>query len=377
MSPFQPNAIIREQFELNALIGTGGFGQVWKGLDKKLVREVAIKRISRFGNLKKDVLLEEAMYLASMQHPNVVVVHDAFEYEGEVLVVMEYLNRGSLHEYLRALCHQGHWVEPSEAFRLVKGILSGLEAVHNAEFGALVHKDLKPANILFDRRREPKICDFGIASLGTVEEIKTAHPGRLEHEGTYGYKSPEQMMGAQLDQRTDLFNAGLIAYLLFGASHPFVDPKFLFDYKEMVIAPYRTLPSLQVASLPADINEFLAKLLAYNPSDRYPSAGDALAELDDLESRYQDMLFERAVELHDALTTGVPLTQELSAAELAEGISMCKRRGFYVQGIFLFEKSGVNFSTLTEIPRARLEADYGVCRRRAGREIAIEEIQRV
>src|SRR6266508_1965508 len=193
MSQFQSGITIREQFAVRAMVGEGGFGQVWWGLDRKLLRDIAIKRISRFGNLKKDQLLEEAMFIASVQHPNVVIVYDAFEHDGEVLVIMEYLSRGTLQDYLRDLCLHGQWIEPSEAFRLIRGMLSGLDATHNAQFGAIIHKDLKPSNILLDRRGQPKIVDFGIASLGMVEEIKTAHPGRWEHEGTYGYQSPEQM----------------------------------------------------------------------------------------------------------------------------------------------------------------------------------------
>ncbi len=315
------------------------------------------------------------MFIASVQHPNVVIVYDAFEHDGEVLVIMEYLSRGTLQDYLRDLCLHGQWIEPSEAFRLIRGILSGLDATHNAQFGAIIHKDLKPSNILLDRRGQPKIVDFGIASLGMVEEIKTAHPGRWEHEGTYGYQSPEQMLGGKLDHRTDLFNAGLITYLLLGAAHPFIDPRFLFNYKEMLLRPYRIVPPIDARSLPREIDEFLGKFLASDPDQRFQSATEALAELDDIESQYQNLLFDRTVELYDALRSGVPIDGQLTAAELAEGISVCKRRNFYVQGAFLYEKSGVNFGILTEGTRTRLEADYGLCRRRAGHEVKFEEIQ--
>jgi len=372
MAAFQSGIKIRERFEIVTLIGRGGFGEVWQGLDGQLLRDIAIKRISGFGGSqsRRQEMIEEAIKIASVPpHAHVVSVYDAFEYDGEVLVVMELLHRGSLEALLKSLSHAGRWVEPGTSFRLIRGILDGLAAMHTSQLGMIIHKDLKPSNILFDHNGKPKIADFGIASVGAVAALPTADRGVLQHEGTWGYKSPEQMRGLRLDQRTDLFNVGLIAYLLFGAAHPFVDPRFLFNYQEMVLEPYRGLPPIAPGSLPPALTEFITCLLALDPDERFQTANEALAELDDIESQYQAMLFDRVMEFHDGLLAGASAELLLSPQELAEGIALCKRRSFYVQGMFLYERSGVDFSRLTEATRTRLEEDYRVCKRRAGREV--------
>src|SRR5262249_46164548 len=145
MAAFQVGIKIRDRFEVQALIGEGGFGQVWQGVDAQLLREIAIKRFGRFGDMpnRRQEMIEEAIKIASVpQHRHVVSVFDAFEHEGEVLVVMELLRRGSLEAYLKRLSKEGRWVEPSEAFRLIRGILEGLAAMHNSQLGMIIHKDL-------------------------------------------------------------------------------------------------------------------------------------------------------------------------------------------------------------------------------------------
>jgi serine/threonine-protein kinase len=372
MAAFQAGIKIRERFEIITIIGSGGFGEVWQGVDSHLLRDIAIKRILGFGNAhnKRQEMIEEATKIAAVPpHAHIVSVYDAFDHDGEVLVVMELLHRGSLETLLKTLSRKGRWVDPNTAFRLIRGILDGLAAMHNSQLGMIIHKDLKPSNILFDHNGRPKIADFGIASVGTVDALPTVDRGLLQHEGTHGYKSPEQMRGLRLDQRTDLFNVGLIAYLLFGAAHPFVDARFLFDYQEMVLEPYRHLPPVSADGLPPALAEFISCLLAINPDDRFQSANEALAELDDIESQYQNILFDRVIGFHDVLFSGIGDESFLSPQELAEGIALCKRRGFYVQGMFLYERSGIDFDHLTEGTRVRLEEDYRVCKRRAGQEV--------
>lgn len=355
---------------MHDLIGKGGFGEVWKGMDAILLREIAIKRIAfGFTHDKRQAMLEEATKIASVPpHPHVVAVYDAFEYEGEVLIIMELLHRGSLEDYLKRLSREGLWVEPSIAFRVIRGVLEGIAAMHNSQLGMIIHKDLKPSNILFDQYEQPKIADFGIASVGEVPALPTADRGDLQHEGTEAYKSPEQMRGLQLDQRTDLFNIGLIAYLLFGATHPFVDSRLLFNYQEMVLTPYRSLPVIAPTTFPRSLNDFIVQLLSLNPDERFQTAYEALAELEDIESQYQNLLFVRVIDFHDALHSGAGIVM-LSPQELADGIQICKRRNFYDQGVFLYERSGVDFGRLTEGARVRLDEDYRVCKRRAGREV--------
>lgn len=373
MAELREGLIIKDRFELRSYLGGGGFGDVWCGYDGQLEREVAIKRLlssSIYDPGKREEVVTEARKIAAISDPHIVAVFDVLDHEDELLIVMEYLPGGTLQDYLRSLSQQDKWVEIPEAFVLTREILSGLNAAHACERGCIIHRDLKPLNILFDRSRRAKLADFGLAAFGVVDEINTAHPGKWEHEGTFGYKSPEQLKGAQIDHRSDLFNAGLIAYLLFAAAHPFTDPRFLFDYKEMVLEPYRVLPRIEAEVLPDDLQQFLATLLALDPNDRFQSASESLAELEQVEERYNSTLLDPTLQFHDDLKAGAPISFSLTDHELARGISLCKRNAFYLQGAFLYDKSGTDFSTLNADMRSTLDDDCRVCRRRASREVS-------
>lgn len=360
--------VIQDRFEVRDYIGGGGFGTVWLAFDRELEREVAIKRLTSSSILKpvdRDDVISEARKIASLSHPNIVAVFAVLECEGELLIFMEFLQGGTLHNYLRELSRSGKWICATESVRLIKGILLGLHAAHTCERGPIIHKDLKPLNILFDRTRQPKIADFGLAVIGAVPEIQTAHPGQWAHEGTFGYMSPEQLRGAQMDQRSDLFNVGLIAYLLFAAVHPFTDNRFLFEYKEMVMEPYRALPAVSARNLPSEVGEFVATMLAVDPVHRFRDTAEALSELELVEGRFQELMMKRSLGFLEAIEMGSPLDPP-SSEELAESILLCKRGGLYEQGTLLYEKSGTDFSELPEDGKARLEEDYRVCKRRAG-----------
>jgi len=372
MAEIAAGTVINERFEICEHVGSGGYASVYRGNDIQLSREVAIKRLTRtqaFDPQKRDEVIDEARKIASISHPNIVSVFDVLEFGDELLIVMEYLHGGSLHDYLRALSRQGEWVSILEAFSLLKNILQGLHAAHTSDQGPILHRDLKPLNILFNRKKQLKIVDFGLAAIGIVDEIQTAHPGKWEHAGTFGYKSPEQLKGAQLDPRSDLFNVGLIVYMLFAALHPFTDPRFLFNYKEMVLEPYRAIPSIHEIQFMPDLNEFLKKLLAEDPNDRFQSALEVLSELEHLEDNYNDSLLEHALELHDHLKGKVVTKIILTKMEMAKAIMLCKRNQFYLQGAFLYERSGFDFSDLESDFRDVLETDYNFCKRRSSQEV--------
>jgi len=373
MAELIKGTIVNDRFEVTEHLGTGGFASVWEGYDKQLERKVAIKRLLAEGfrspTLKKDAI-DEARKIASVSHLNIVSIFDVIPHEDEIVIVMEHLNGGSLHDLLRKLSKNGKWFCPVESFDLIQGVLSGLHAAHDAENGPIIHKDLKPLNILFDSRQNPKIADFGLASTGIVDPINTAHPGKWEHEGTLGFKSPEQLRGQRMDIRSDLFNVGLIAYLLFVQFHPFVDPRFLFDYKEMVLDPYRPLPRLNSEKLPPELDSFLFALLSNEPDKRFTNAAEAIADLDHIQGEYEKMLLDHSLLKYDYLKGNLSSDFELSDMEISKGIYLCKRNGVYTQGAFLYEKSGTDFSELSPSQKAELENHYNFCRRRAGKEVS-------
>lgn len=376
VAELKPGLRIADRFELVEFKGQGGFGSVWKGFDHKLAREVAIKRFhseSFFDSAQRvSEAEEEARKIAAIRSPYVVAVYDVLQYGGELLIVMEYMDGGTLHDHLRAFTRSGQWIDAPASFGIVEDVLHGLEAAHSAANGPIIHRDLKPQNLLFDAIGHIKIADFGLAAIGSVSAIKTSHPGKWEHSGTWGYKSPEQLRGDNLDARTDLFNLGLIAFLVFGACHPYVCPRYLFDYKEMVLSPYRSLPPVADGVLPKAIEKFVSTLLAERPEDRYSTASEALVEFEAVETEYDKGMFDRALELYDSLKTGVAPKPILTSGELSRGIMLCRKNGFYAQGAFLYEKSGIDLTTLAAAATRKLEQDYQFCRRHAGKEVVPE-----
>jgi len=381
--------IIDDRFEIVCELGNGGEGIVWYGHDRKLNREIAIKLLKRQGvnwfSSNEDLVVEEARKVAGLNHPNIVAIYDVPMVEGDRLIVMEYLEGGSLEERLKKLCKQGKWISQPEAFRIIEEVLKGLQAAHSSSQGTIIHRDLKPANILFDHAGRAKLADFGFASIGVIDKVATFDKFGLHPEGTPCYMSPEQLNLDRIDHRSDLFNVGLIAYLLFSSAHPFVDHRLLFDYKEMVLQPYcqlplikemmqqpcRSLAGIVAEHLPTELEVFVLKLLALDPANRFQTASEAFAELEDAKNRYQKLVLDHALKLHDFLKTGLGNSIFLTANELALGISLCKRSGFYRQGAYLYDKAGVDFSELSGEAEEGLENDYKVCVNHAGREVEV------
>lgn len=368
----EPGKKIASRYEVVECIAPGGYGVVWKLLDHQLNRNVAMKRINLESPLdsKKRVAEanEEARKVAAITSPFVVQVYDLLSFEDELLIVMEFMPGGTLHDLLRKLSREKKWIGAPNAFRILKSVLQGLDAAHNAANGPIIHRDLKPQNLLFDGNWNIKIADFGLAAVGPVEAIETKHPGRWEHSGTSGYKSPEQLNGDELDIQTDLFNLGLIACLLFCAVHPHVCPRLIFEYKEMVLEPYREFPTVIDTNMPDTVGSFLSTLLSKLPAERFRTAGEALVELETIESAYDERLFDKVLEFHDSLKIGTT-HKGISADELEQGIYLCRKRGFYHQGAFLYEKSGIDLNTILPSDSRRVTEDYQYCRRRAGKEV--------
>ncbi|HOC54134.1 MAG TPA: serine/threonine-protein kinase [Verrucomicrobiota bacterium] len=364
---FKPGIKIENRFEIRQHIEAGGYGQVWEGFDLELKRPIAIKRLLRthLGKVDKSDIVQEAQRIAAVNHPNIVAVYDVLESADEVLIVMEYLPGGSLHSRLRALSRKSAWISAPDALRLIRDVLCGLEAAHTCEGGPVIHRDLKPQNILFDRNETAKIVDFGQAVVGEVNPLPTWERKAFgEHEGTLGYKSPEQLQGQKLDPRTDLFNVGMVGYLMFAAIHPFTDERFLFTQREMVLEPYRRLPVINRQPLPKELELFVIRLLETEPPKRFDSATQALSEFEHVEKAFKDLLQDRCLHHYDALVAGQPSPEVLNSLELAAGLAILKQNRFFVQAKLLYEKGGLELSHISEATKKRVNEDYALCCRR-------------
>ncbi len=234
-------------YERLRLLGEGGGGRTWLARDRARERLVVLKEplgAAASEQLRARVL-EEAQLARRVRHPNVVEVHEVTERDGRPVIVMEYMEGGSLLDVLR---HEAP-LDPGRAVPLVVQVLAGLEAVHHRD---ILHRDIKPSNILLDETGTPKIADFGIAVRHTPDKTIVEDPGLA---GTLAYLPPEVRTGqAQASQATDVYACTAVLYeLLFG--HP-PEPG----------APIAT------TGLPAPLTEVLQGGLSSDPGPRYTSA---------------------------------------------------------------------------------------------------------
>ncbi|MGB5052285.1 MAG: serine/threonine-protein kinase, partial [Caldilineaceae bacterium] len=200
------------------LLGQGGMAEVYEGLDPDLDRPVAIKLI--LPRLAVDAQFEErfrreARLVASLRHPHIVQVYDYLVDEDGPVMVMEYLPGGSLKERLDDLRGRGQRLPLSEAARITDALASALDYAHRQ---AAVHRDVKPANVLFDKEGAPVLADFGIARI-LDDDSGLTQPGTII--GTPAYLSPEQAAGEVVGPASDLYSLGVMLYEMVTGAPPF------------------------------------------------------------------------------------------------------------------------------------------------------------
>ena len=198
--------VLAGRYRLAALLGRGALGKVFRARDELLGRDVVVKEVAHGPD--DATPLEEARLAGSLRHPNVVTLHDAIPGEETSFLVFELVEGGSLADRLAS---EGR-PPPREALRLLDGLLAGLEAVHAR---GILHRDVKPANVLLDLDGTPKLADFGIARL---RETRTLGEGRLV--GTPAYLAPERRRGEPAGYASDVYAVGLLAREVLGPDAP-------------------------------------------------------------------------------------------------------------------------------------------------------------
>ena len=248
-------------------LAEGGMAAVFKAHDTRLDRDVAIK-IIRTDTLDTQEFLarfeREAKALAKLQHPNIVNVIDYGDHEGIPYLVMEYISGGTLKDRL------GQQASYQEAAALLAPIARALEFAHKK---GIIHRDIKPQNILITESGDPMLTDFGIAKiLGGDDTAEWTQTGL--GFGTPGYMAPEQLLGAKSDKRIDIYNMGIVFYEYIAGRKPFrvsdLAEILLKDDEEIAEHLKRFLPT----PLPDEVVETLIKALAKNPDDRFQNMGE-------------------------------------------------------------------------------------------------------
>jgi serine/threonine-protein kinase len=262
-------------YQILAPLGVGGMGEVYRAMDTRLGREVAVKVVS--GHLMDDPnalagLEREARTVAALSHPNIVALYDFGRENGIVFAVMELLDGEPLDRYV-ATEHLS-W---RRALEIAVSVADGLASAHGK---GLVHRDLKPANIFITRDELVKLLDFGLAKqdpfrstlqAGSPKAAAETEPGAIL--GTVGYMSPEQVRGERADHRTDIFSLGCVLYEMLTRRRPFGGD----TPAETLAAILRDQPSELVAAdgrIPPRVDAVVRRCLEKNPDRRFQSARD-------------------------------------------------------------------------------------------------------
>jgi eukaryotic-like serine/threonine-protein kinase len=268
--------LLGDRYELDGVVGRGGMAEVYRARDLRLDRTVAIKTLRT--DLARDQTFQarfrrEAQSAASLNNPAIVAVYDTGEDLSSGLpvpfIVMEFVDGRTV----RDLLIEGHRLLPERTLEIVSGVLRALEYSHQA---GIVHRDIKPGNVMVTRNGDIKVMDFGIARA--MSDAQATMTQTAQVIGTAQYLSPEQARGERVDARSDLYSTGCLMYELLTGRPPFTgDSPVAIAYqhvRENPIPPSRLDPSL-----PPWADSIVLKAMAKSPNDRYQSAAEMDADI--------------------------------------------------------------------------------------------------
>jgi eukaryotic-like serine/threonine-protein kinase len=263
--------VLGDRYEVEELLGQGGMARVFRGTDRVLNRIVGVKVLSpQFASDDQFVarFRREAQAAAALNHPNIVSVYDTGD-QGDVhYIVMEFVEGRTLRDVIR----QEGPILPERASEIAQAVARALAAAHEA---GLVHRDIKPGNIMLTRDGEVKVMDFGIARTSTGDTL-TQTAAVL---GTASYLSPEQAQGSTVDARSDIYSLGCVLYEMLTGRPPFTgDTPVAIAYKHVREDPVH--PSNLNPDVPPSLDAVVMKAMAKNPDNRYQTADEFRQDLE-------------------------------------------------------------------------------------------------
>jgi serine/threonine protein kinase/Tol biopolymer transport system component len=263
-------------YRIEELLGAGGMGYVYRALDTKLNRPVAIKFLAEdwADAAARRRFQREAQTASSLNHPHILTVYDAGEFEGRQYLVTEFIDSGTLKDWAKA--EKRTW---RDVIELLVGVADGLATAHEAK---ILHRDIKPTNILITKSGYAKLADFGLAKLVEAPTQSDATKTLTEHRtkpgmvvGTIAYMSPEQASGQPVDARSDVFSFGVLLYELLAGRRPFSGATDLELLQTVIHGAPQPLPE----DLPAALRTVVEKALEKDPADRYQSMREMVVDL--------------------------------------------------------------------------------------------------
>jgi serine/threonine-protein kinase len=263
-------SVLSDRYQVEARIGAGGMAEVYRGFDQVLNRTVAIKVL--LPQMARDTSFvarfrREAQAAARLNQQNIVGVYDTGADDGTQYIVMEFIEGQTLGEFMAT----GRRPTPVQSAEIAQKICSAIAAAHAQ---GVIHRDIKPGNVMITRDGVIKVMDFGIARVLGPETA----PQTSAVLGTASYLSPEQAQGGPVDARTDIYSLGAVLYELLTGRPPFTgDSPVAVAYKQVNETP--AVPSSLNPDVPARLDAVVMKALSKNPSNRYQTADEFSADL--------------------------------------------------------------------------------------------------
>ena len=296
----KPGMILNERYEIVKVIGEGGMAVVYKGIDHKLHRDVAIKVLRP--ELSADEVVvskfrKEGLNAASLSHNNIVGVFDLGRQNGSDYIVMEYIDGITLKEYIE----RRKKLTNDEIFKISVKIADALKAAHAA---GIIHRDIKPQNIMVTPKGVVKVTDFGIAKATSTSTMTAQN----EAMGSVHYFSPEQARGQKVDMRSDLYALGITMFEMATNSLPFEGDTAVATAMKQIHDPLPDVAALNPDIWPGMVG-VIRKLTNKRPEDRYQNANDVL---EDLKRVYQNHSYmpENNVKYPEYTSEPVSATQQ-------------------------------------------------------------------
>ncbi|GAC1669808.1 MAG: hypothetical protein NVS9B9_28860 [Ktedonobacteraceae bacterium] len=269
-------------YRILAPLGQGGMARVYRAYQESLAREVAVKVLPPWYAADRNFVERfnlEAKLVARLSHPNIVTVHDASEQNGHLYIVMQLVDGGTLKLRLDQLHVQGTTMDAAEAVPVFVQLASALNYAHEE---GVVHRDVKPVNVLMDRSGRPILSDFGIAKVLESTKDQLTRPGA--GVGTPEYMSPEQCLGGAVDGRADIYALGAMLFEAVTGRTPFLGENYpALAHSHIYEAPPR--PAILNPSIPPMLEQIILTALMKNPLQRYQHASDMAEALEQTQPR--------------------------------------------------------------------------------------------
>ncbi len=274
---------LKERYQIEELLGQGGMSAVYRATDPNLRRVVAVKIIHPHLSRSPDFMRrfeEEAAAVARMRHSNIIQVYDFDHDNNTYYIVFEYIPGETLQAWLERLNSSNRLLPIADAIRIAASIAEALEFAHQQ---GLIHRDVKPANVIVNVKGEPILMDFGIAKIVGG----TQHTATGAVIGTARYMSPEQIKGERVDARTDLYSLGITLFEMLSGRPPFESDSVMTMMMMHVQDPVPNPLELR-SDLPAAVIEVIYRALAKEPAERYATAAEMATALRDVLAKLEN-----------------------------------------------------------------------------------------